>query len=1472
MKRFVTILIGLLALPVLLFGAAFAVAQTQIAKDQISGIVEDNLSGPGQAAEVTGLEGVLPFDVRIGRVRLSDDEGAWLEVDEARVKTSPTDLLAGRIVVEEVGIERVALNRLPPPGPPATPEPEPESDGGFALPELPLLPESLPYFRADNIHVDEIALGEPILGETATFQLNGNAATNDDGTAVDAELTLARIDEPTAALALNAGADLTAQTISINLSGSETGGLTALLSGQEQAGDLSLSLNGSGPLDDFNATLAAGADNLASLNADLGFGIGAIPKLVLKADVATADGLLPPELTAFIGQDIAINIDAQERESGVFAVQSLDLQAGEISMRGGGEADINTNQIGIDLAIDIADIAKASDLAGTPLGGTATLTAAVTGALDQPDLTVDVALRELLADQFGIADATLQAKAKPSGSLEAGYPGVAATLNATLNGLTQNGDAILPGTPVTLDVDASAPTEGSIELKTFTLSAGKLIANVVAELDAQTLAGTANADVAIADIAALLQSLGPLAPPDLAVSGATNLKLDANIGEQAEQIDAILALTTDQLQGLPGGADAVTGPAPSLTADLGYQSGGLVAVNDLALIADALSIGGDVTFDQASQGLGGALTLNVPSLAALNELAGQELAGTVDVALNLAGSAIEPDVDASVLVTGLEAAGQAFDEISLDAKAAGALDAIKGNLALNTIKKGESLGLQTNVGREGTVITLEELILDGPTTRIAGNLALNTETQLANGSLKGGIEDLARLAPWIGQTIEGAVQLDTEFSGETGQNIQAAIDASGINGAFGTVDQANITADIQDLLGRFGVDLAANVKGFTQPAPAPGQNGLRVDDALVNLNGALNDLRLKAEVTGDQNGPLTAVLEARAALDGTLQTVGPQSLRSLYLDKLDAEMQGQTFELQAPAAITLDDGVLNLDQLDLKIGQGSIRGKASLDNDRVNAGFDLAGFDLGTVESLGGPKLAGAVDGRIDLTGTLQRPGIVTDLTISQMAITDADHALQFADIKSLINVGDGAATADVTISGLGEQPMRLKADVPLRLSFSPIVTAADLDALKATLDGRADLAKLAAFATVDGQRLAGTMTAALDVSGPISQPKMVGSLRIVDGLVEDSITGALLQDLQVLIDAKGDVVEITEFQANDGNNGELNVDGQISLVQADANPFDISLVTKDLHLLRNDLGNGWFNIDLTAAGSLEAAAVTGVIDAQEIDLQIPSRFAGSVDSIEVKEVNRPGAVAEEEAAAAPPIDLALDIAINVPARLFVRGRGLDSEWGGNLTVKGTAAEPQLAGIISFRRGFLDLLDRRFSIDQGTIDFDGAVPPDPSLLFQAKAEGETLDAIVTVFGNASAPEFELSSDPARPQDEVLAQLLFGRSVNEITPTQGIKLAAAANKLQGGGGLDPLGSLRDSVGLDTLDVGGESVDQASARAGKYLTDNVYFEVERGIAANSGKARIEVELSDNVSANTEFTEDSQTGVGLDWSYDY
>jgi translocation and assembly module TamB len=242
---------------------------------------------------------------------------------------------------------------------------------------------------------------------------------------------------------------------------------------------------------------------------------------------------------------------------------------------------------------------------------------------------------------------------------------------------------------------------------------------------------------------------------------------------------------------------------------------------------------------------------------------------------------------------------------------------------------------------------------------------------------------------------------------------------------------------------------------------------------------------------------------------------------------------------------------------------------------------------------------------------------------------------------------------------------------------------------------------------------------------------------------------------------------------------------------------------------------------------------------------------------------------------------VALDIKVDLPGRVFVRGRGLDGEWRGKLTVTGSSAAPIIVGSLQVVRGSVNVLDKLFTLKEGTISFTGGSKIDPGLDMQAETNAGDITGTVKISGTASAPVIKIGSQPELPQDEVLARILFGKSVSQITPTQGLRLAAAAASLVGGGP-GYLDRVRTALGLDRFDIGGgrpttgatqaNGLASTTVSAGKYVADGVYVGVDQGLSTSTSRAKVEIEITPNISVETRVGMSGGNALGLNWKMDY
>jgi translocation and assembly module TamB len=218
---------------------------------------------------------------------------------------------------------------------------------------------------------------------------------------------------------------------------------------------------------------------------------------------------------------------------------------------------------------------------------------------------------------------------------------------------------------------------------------------------------------------------------------------------------------------------------------------------------------------------------------------------------------------------------------------------------------------------------------------------------------------------------------------------------------------------------------------------------------------------------------------------------------------------------------------------------------------------------------------------------------------------------------------------------------------------------------------------------------------------------------------------------------------------------------------------------------------------------------------------------------------------------------------------------GLDSEWKTSLRVRGTTANPIVTGTATVVRGTYSFAGKRFTLDRGTIRFEGGPLADPQLDISASTTVNGITAVINITGTGQHPQIEFTSDPALPQDEVLSRLLFGDDPANLSAMQAIQLAAALNSLRGsGGGLNPLGKLRSATGIDKLEILGS--DQTTGRgtavaAGKYITNDIYVQIitdARGYTAT----QLEISLTNALSVLTEVGSFGGSSGSIQYKKDY
>jgi len=310
----------------------------------------------------------------------------------------------------------------------------------------------------------------------------------------------------------------------------------------------------------------------------------------------------------------------------------------------------------------------------------------------------------------------------------------------------------------------------------------------------------------------------------------------------------------------------------------------------------------------------------------------------------------------------------------------------------------------------------------------------------------------------------------------------------------------------------------------------------------------------------------------------------------------------------------------------------------------------------------------------------------------------------------------------------------------------------------------------------------------------------------------------------------------------------------------------------------------------VSITGSLTAPKVAAPLTVDRADINLPDSLPPNVVVIKVTRINgNAGKQPQAAPVAEPPaLPATLDIKIDMPGNIFVRGHGLDSEWRGKLAIAGTSAAPVINGSLEQIHGTVDLLGKTFTLTRGRIIFDGSDKLDPLLDIVAEASTTDITAQVNIGGLASTPTITLTSTPVVPQDEILSRVLFGKGVGQITPGEGVQLAAAAaslasggpgvlDRLRGGLGLDwfRLGSSTSGPTTGSLNPGGANTSATGGTAlsaGKYIVPGVSVGVSQGISPPTSKITVEVQVRPHLTVGGEVGQGGGTGLGINYNYDY
>ncbi|OXS29262.1 MAG: hypothetical protein BCS36_12420 [Desulfovibrio sp. MES5] len=684
----------------------------------------------------------------------------------------------------------------------------------------------------------------------------------------------------------------------------------------------------------------------------------------------------------------------------------------------------------------------------------------------------------------------------------------------------------------------------------------------------------------------------------------------------------------------------------------------------------------------------------------------------------------------------------------------------------------------------------------------------------------------------------------------------------------------------------------------------PGSLAARID--LGNVRQGDLSLGVKVRANGALSGPLDASVETSGSVAANVNARWQPGL--VQVQRLEAHVSGRDLGFRAApgAALRYGDAGLDLKGLDIRLVPGGrLRAQAFLGQNKMDVRLDLEGLALTPWKKFVPALPEGTVEAQARLTGSPSQPGGNFRLGVRQLRIPSSPLKPLNVGLTGRIEASGGSSGSLVarldmdkeSVQALGGSEARLEVRLPLLFGKDGLPQPNMQGPLRGQVRWKGAAGPLWSLLPIADQRFAGNVAVNVDLDGTLAAPSAKGAVLVDKGKYENLLQGVLLTNINLRLNLEegrgggsgkkqGGLPGVArlELDASGGLGGKLRVAGFASL---DGSRLDIKTTIDHLRpLSRRDI-----RIELSGeagvTGSAAAPQVAGkIIVNQGLILLNKLAVGGSVTTLPITEAPDPSQVAQQAAAEKPAAQGSLNLNIVIPGRFFVEGHGLTSEWKADLLVTGTPEDPQITGQITAVKGTFDFLTKVFKLSRGTITFAGGALSNPLLDIKLSNETPNLTSYVTISGTVRKMKLTLSSEPEMPRDEILAQILFGKSTNELGRLENLRLAGAVAQLagfgSGGGGIFDL--TRKALGVDVLRLnstpgtasGGQSEDEGmgagtSVEMGKYITDIIYVGVQQGMKQGSTAFIIQLEITPRTSLELR-SEQQSTWGGIRWKYNY
>ena len=712
-------------------------------------------------------------------------------------------------------------------------------------------------------------------------------------------------------------------------------------------------------------------------------------------------------------------------------------------------------------------------------------------------------------------------------------------------------------------------------------------------------------------------------------------------------------------------------------------------------------------------------------------------------------------------------------------------------------------------------IAVPSITYTGPGFNLSGSGAFNPKTQ--NGDIDLVYDGNANAQPWPGLIVAGDLMAKGQFARE------------------GTQTDLTIQSNVLRIADTAIQNLSVAAKG---------------DPSAI-------DITLSSNSVSNADG-------TRITNIGATATVNAQDDIVVQLTRLDASLLDTAMQLSEPGTLTLADNIA-IENLRLDWGaHGRIAIDGAFSATQWRGVLNLDNINLPQTDSSLSANISLDTVNPTPATGNIK----LSSLLSQEAATLSADLAW------------NGKALLVTSLPDT--DPLEMRLALPAQLTTSPAISVATDGAISGFVrfDGAVD--SLSAFLPTDLQTLEGFLALDLRVAGTTASPEFSGVAELTDAAYTELRSGLSLDGLHTRAEANytqtGSMISFSGGGYGGGQSGEDTIIINGAMTLGDTSRADIAIELKNAEFAAYPISTLRADGKVEISGPLGEITTKGAIDIQELSAEIITPESTGLVPIEVVNLDTIQDGDDMFADTPQATSFDLDLTVSADDRIFVRGRGLESEWRADIRAVTERSEIVVLGNMRLRRGTLDFAGQRFEVTTGEIAFDRLTKNNPLLDIHAELEtDDDVTAVIEISGRANTPSITLTSTPTLPQEDIIGLMLFGKPASDLTAFESLQTAQALASL---GGIGPFGaagglsgSLRQATGLDLLnfDVDPEN-GGGSLTVGKYVADGLFVSATQDAQGTGGAVIIEYDITDNISVETEIRQDGDQTVSANWKKDF